>query len=47
VVAVAVDVAVEVLDKTSLPDSNEKSRDLRRKMDDLGRRDDVHSNELF
>jgi len=47
VVAVAVVVAAEALGKTSLPDSNEKSRSRRRKMDGLGRRDDVYSNNII
>ena len=47
VVTVAVVVAAEVLDETLLPDLNEKSRNLRRKMDDLGRHDDVCSNSVI
>lgn len=46
VVGVVVVVAAEALGKTSLPDLNEKSRNQRRKMDDLGRRDVVYSNKL-
>jgi len=46
VVAVAVVVAAEAIGKTSLPDFNGKSRNQRRKTDDLGRRDYVYSNNL-
>jgi len=46
VVAVAVVVEEEALGKTSLQGLNEKSRNQRRKMDDLGRRDVVYSNKL-
>ena len=45
-VAVAVVVATEALGKMSPPDLNGKSRNQRRKTDDLGRRDYVYSNKL-